>query len=145
MIPRSARAEGWPGWSPEAARQFIAAAPPGTLVPVEAVQALIDAEPLPPRLALESTAPAPPDPQRWTPERLWSAPDETRINLAQLCEAVGRPESWAYKRTGPKATDPIPHRKLEGGLLVFVVGEVRHWLFEHEDIVCAGPIRHADQ
>jgi hypothetical protein len=72
-------------------------------------------------------------------EKLWTAPAETRIGRVELLEAVGRPASWLYRRTGPSARDRIPHRKLDGEL-VFVVGEVRAWLREHEEVVEVGPV-----
>ena len=76
-------------------------------------------------------------------ERLWSAPAETRIGPAEVCQALGRPRSWLYRHTSKKSTtgdsgySRIPHRKLEGDL-VFVVGEVREWIRENEDIVEGG-------
>lgn len=70
-------------------------------------------------------------------ERLWTADAECRIGRAELLEAVGRSKSWLYRHTHSKAKAPIPHRKLDGEL-VFVVGEVRCWLREHEEIVQVG-------
>ena len=71
-------------------------------------------------------------------ERLWTAPPECRIGRVELLEAVGRPKSWLYRHTKAKANDRIPHRKLDGEL-VFVVGEIREWVREHEGIIQAGP------
>ncbi len=71
-------------------------------------------------------------------EKLWTCPPETRLGRRELCEAVGRPPSWVYRairRNG--ASPPLPHRKLDGGL-VFVAGEVRQWLREHEETVVPG-------
>lgn len=71
-------------------------------------------------------------------ERLWTAPSETRIGREELLEALGRPASWLYRHTGKKATcSLIPHRKLDGELQ-FVVGEVRRWLIEHEEVLIRG-------
>lgn len=70
---------------------------------------------------------------------LWTAPGETRIGRRELLEAVGRPASWLYRHTGPAAEHRIPHRKLDGEL-VFVVGEIRAWLREREEIIEAGPM-----
>jgi hypothetical protein len=70
---------------------------------------------------------------------LWTVDPETRIGKDELLEAVGRPVSWLYRRTAPKSVERIPHRRLDGQL-VFVVGEVRRWLRDHEDIVVAGPL-----
>ena len=71
-------------------------------------------------------------------ERLWTAPPETRLGVRELCEATGRPRSWVYRacrRNG--ASPPLPHRKLDG-VLVFVAGEARTWVREHEEVVVAG-------
>ena len=63
---------------------------------------------------------------------LWSVPGETRLNVGQLSEAVGRPRSWIYQHTGREGTCArLPHFKMDG-VLGFEVGEVRRWLVEHE-------------
>ena len=72
-------------------------------------------------------------------ERLWLVPAETRLGVAELCEALDRSQSWAYRRTGPKADEPLPHRLLDGQL-VFVAGEIRHWIREHEESVFELPM-----
>lgn len=77
---------------------------------------------------------------RWTwRERLWAAPAETRIGVAELVEGLGVSESWVYRRTTADADDPIPHRKL-GGSLRFVVGEVRAWIRDREEAPVSGPM-----
>jgi hypothetical protein len=68
---------------------------------------------------------------------LWTVDAETRIGKDELLEAVGRPVSWLYRHTGEKSSERIPHRRLDGQL-VFVVGEVRRWLREREEIVEVG-------
>ncbi len=71
-------------------------------------------------------------------EKLWTAPAESRIGRDELLEAVGRPASWLYRHTSQKGDCArIPHRKMDSEL-VFVVGEVRQWLCEHEEIVVQG-------
>jgi hypothetical protein len=71
-------------------------------------------------------------------EKLWIVPEETRIGREELLEAVGRPASWIYRHTSSKADCVrIPHRKLDGDL-VFVVGEVRRWLNDHEEVIVKG-------
>jgi hypothetical protein len=82
----------------------------------------------------------PPEPvvQTWR-ERLWTVPAETRLGVHELAEALNRPKSWIYRRTGVKAEGRIPHRK-QGGELVFAAGEVRAWLRSHEEIIEAGPM-----
>ena len=71
-------------------------------------------------------------------ERLWFVPAETRLGVAELCEALNRSSSWAYRRTG-NAEDPLPHRLLDGQL-VFVAGEIRHWIRTHEESVSECPM-----
>jgi hypothetical protein len=80
-------------------------------------------------------------------ERLWSCPAETRLSVAELAEATGRPTSWIYRRTqdvtdaerrradvrGSTIPQRIPHRR-EGGRLVFVVAEIRQYLRDVEDV-----------
>lgn len=77
---------------------------------------------------------------RWTwRERLWAAPAETRVGVAELVEALDVSESWVYSRTKKDADDPIPHRKF-GGTLQFIVGEVRAWIREREEAPVSGPM-----
>ena len=120
------------------------AMPKGSLIPIEAVL-----EALAEDTAAQGQARAPagvlaepesptPTPQNWR-VLLWTVPAETRIGREELLEAVGRPRSWIYRHTAAKAERRIPHRKLDGEL-VFVVGEVREWLREQEEIVQAGPL-----
>lgn len=116
-------------------RRWLVAAPTGTTVRTEAFAEMLDAydmEPAPEPARVTS----PPLP--WT-VLLWSADPETRIGRAELLEGLGRSKSWLYRHTGPKAKHPIPHRKLDGEL-VFVVGEIRRWLRDREEIVAAGPM-----
>src|SRR5690348_15654795 len=121
---------------------WLHACPPGTLIPVEAVLAVLtdvvgaqgQAEAAPSALA----GPQEPSGQSWR-VLLWTVPAETRIGREELLEAVSRPRSWLYRHTAAKAEHRIPHRKLDGEL-VFVVGEVRAWLKAQEEIVQAGPL-----
>lgn len=70
-------------------------------------------------------------------EKLWTVPTETRLGLVELCEALGRPKSWVYRRTSAKSGLPlVPHRKLDGAL-TFVAGEIRAWLATEEEIIHA--------
>lgn len=94
--------------------------------------------------AIEDPAPEPSEkftegwPASWR-ERLWSVPAETRLGVAEVAEALGgKPKSYVYARTGPKAEDPLPHRKLDGSL-VFTAGELRAWIRDHEEVIHAGP------
>ncbi len=116
-------------------RRWVAAAPAGTTVSTDALAEMLDVldmEPAP-ELAGDTSPPLP-----WT-LLLWQADPETRIGRDELLEAIGRSESWLYRHTGPKAKHRIPHRKLDGEL-VFLVGEVRRWLRDREEIVAAGPM-----
>jgi hypothetical protein len=80
----------------------------------------------------------------WTwRERLWLVPAETRLGVVEVAEALDRPRSFIYARTGAKAEDPIPHAKLDG-TLVFRAGEVRAWIREREVEVHAGPTHSTD-
>jgi hypothetical protein len=114
--------------------------PPGTLVPVEAIlehladEVSAQGEPAAPDAGIAALQTAP----HWR-VLLWTVPAETRIGREELLEAVGRPKSWLYRHTAPKAAQRIPHRKLDGEL-VFVVGELRAWLKAQEEIVQAGPL-----
>lgn len=68
-------------------------------------------------------------------ERLWSAPEETRLGVAELSEALGRPESWVYRHCSSKSgLELLPHRKMDGAN-VFLVGEIRAWIRDHEEVV----------
>jgi predicted DNA-binding transcriptional regulator AlpA len=121
--------------SPSEIREWLAAAPRGTLVEAQALAlALAEADEGQP----EGSAPQGGQVVCWR-ERLWTAPADTRIGVAELCEALGRTKSWVWRHTGPRSTGPrLPHRKLDGAL-VFVVVEVRAWLREHERIIVVRP------
>lgn len=85
---------------------------------------------------------APSEPWTWR-ERLWTVPAETRLGVSEVAEALGRAKSWVYAHTGPKAEDPIPHRKLDG-VNVFTAGELRAWIRDHEEVVHGGPMHSTD-
>jgi len=120
-------------------RAWVDAAPSGTMIPAAELAGLL--------ADLDIGEPAQPAPV--APERsanvswrllLWTVDPETRIGRDEMLEAVGRPLSWLYRHTGEAATHRIPHRKLDGQL-VFVVGEVRLWLRDREEIVVGGSVR----
>ncbi len=120
-------------------RAWAASAPPGTSIPVASLAELLGG-------LEDKTNPVIPGPQaspepvsRTWRERLWTVPAETRLGVHELSEALNRPKSWIYRRTGEKAEDRIPHRK-QGGALVFRAGEVRAWLRADEEIIAAGPM-----
>jgi predicted DNA-binding transcriptional regulator AlpA len=115
---------------------WLDAAPPGTQVPAASLaDALRGAVDVPADKRTEPGA-SPAEPVPWS-VRLWEVPPQTRLGPVELLEAVGRPRSWLYRHTGPKASARIPHRKLDGALQ-FVAGEVREWIQEHETIVVPG-------
>lgn len=109
---------------------WLREAPPGTTVLAAEIAALLTAG------ADEERTGSPPL-ATWR-ERLWVCAPETRIGRQELLEALGRTPNWLYRHTGSKAKcSRIPCRKLDGEL-VFVVGEVRQWLLEHEEIIEPG-------
>ncbi|HUG00646.1 MAG TPA: hypothetical protein VML95_02150 [Longimicrobiales bacterium] len=114
--------------------RWCAQAPPGALVPAAWVAEALEAEgdtPARPPTPVVATEPA-----SWR-TRLWIVPANTRLGVSELTEALGRSRDWAYRHTSPKATHRLPHRKLDGEL-VFLAGELRAWLSEHEEIVERG-------
>ncbi len=121
-------------------RRWRAEAPAGATVPAYVVASMLDGADLEPDRPAGPVV-APQEGVQVAPWRvlLWTCAPEVRIGRAELLEAVARPASWLYRRTGEKARDRIPHRKLEGEL-VFIVGEVRRWLRDSEEIVEVGPV-----
>lgn len=112
--------------------QWLQAAPPGTMISTASLVEILgappsaDPEPSPDRLPLT-----------WR-EKVWVVPAETRLGVREVAEAIGRPMSWVYRRTGEKSDkSPLPHRKLDGEL-VFVAGELRAWIEGHEAVVVPG-------
>jgi hypothetical protein len=115
---------------------WLEAAPTGTTLQATALREIL--EPLAGGTRLIQNHRSEADPESPTPtwrERLWTAPAEVRLGARELAEALGRPVSWVYRRTGPKShRSPLPHRRLDGEL-VFVVGEIRCWLDQQEEVV----------
>ena len=68
----------------------------------------------------------------FTPERLAAAPPDTRIGVQELAEGTGRSRSGIYKLIREQA---LPARKLPDGTFAFVVGDVRQYFHEREQIV----------
>ena len=114
-------------------RRWAADAPPGTSMPASALVELLDGLDEAPLVKVEPKAIVD---ASWR-ERLWTVPAETRLGVADVAEALGRPKSFVYARTG-NSEHPLPHRKLDGSL-VFTAGELRAWIRDHEEVVHAGP------
>ena len=105
-----------------ALRAWLEDLPAGTLVPARELVARLDTTgppPVSPHVAAEPTA----------AERLWSCPDQTRLTVVELAEALHRPASYVY---GLTRSGTIPHLKLDGHV-VFVASELRTWLAEREE------------
>ena len=118
----------------EELRRWAHSAPAGTMLSAAAIAAVLEqleAEPTAAEMSGETPLP-------WQ-VLLWTCDPEVRIGREELLEAVGRPASWLYRHTSTKASPRIPHRKLDGSL-TFVVGEVRRWILDREEIVEAGPM-----
>lgn len=92
----------------------------------------------PPSPASDATEQSENDDEPFWREKLWTCPAETRLWREDLEEALGVKKEWIHRRTQSKADDPIPHRPL-GRRLLFLAGEVRHWVRQQEDIAVAGP------
>lgn len=114
-------------------RAWALQAPPGTIVPVSSLVELLDGLEDPQPIQVTEAAP-----ETWR-EKLWSVPAEVRLGVSELAEAFGKPRSFIYARTGPRAANPIPCRKLDGALS-FTAGEARAWLRATEAVVHAGPM-----
>ena len=106
--------------------RWLEAAPRDTLLRADAVLELLrDTAP-----TVTATAPAP-ESATWR-EKLWTVPDECRLGVAELAEAIGRPKSWVYRHCSKASGyELLPHRKLEGELS-FVASDIRAWLRTHE-------------
>jgi hypothetical protein len=116
--------------------KWLGQAPAGTMLDAGVLREVL--ERATPRGARAPEAPPSPIKPTWR-ERLWTAPAETRIGVKELAEAMGRPRSWVYRRTGSNgARALLPHRKLDGEL-VFVIEDIRRWVREHEADVTGPP------
>jgi hypothetical protein len=116
--------------------EWLSVAPSGVMLSAEQtyqqLRAIADAEEpaaIPPTLPQEAT---------WR-EKLWTVPTDTRMTVPDVAEAIGRPLSWVYRHTSVKSAGEqrLPHRKMDGELL-FVAGEIRAWLLDHEETVHGG-------
>jgi len=119
--------------------EWLNAAPDGTMINAAELRttlsALLSAPPAPPAAP---TALADVPVASWR-ERLWTVPPDTRMGVAEAAEALGRPPSFVYRHTSAKSAGDarLPHRRLDGEL-VFVAGEIRAWVRDHEETIAAG-------
>ena len=127
-------------------RDWLASAPLGTQLPAASLLEAVD-EALGDEQAKEPSNGVPesalPLSLNWRAQ-LWLVPAETRLGVRELAEALSRSPSWIYRRTSVKAAektgcDLLPFRKLEGELQ-FVVGEIRSWIREHEEVFVSAPM-----
>lgn len=119
-------------------RRWLNDAPPELTVSCSAIAALLERLTEPAALSIEPTEQARSVTLTWR-ERLWEVPSETRLGVLEVAQALGRPKSWVYRHTSEASgLVRLPHRKLDGELL-FSAGELRAWIREHEEVICAGP------
>lgn len=111
-------------------RAHLRMLPPEALLPAGWVLEQLEREPAPEAELARERSDGPDIEPTWR-EKLWTAPAETRIGTQEVAEAIGRPVSWVYRAKS------LPRRKLDGELL-FVVGEIRAWVRDHEDVIHAG-------
>jgi predicted DNA-binding transcriptional regulator AlpA len=109
-----------------ALRLVAEAAPAGAFVPVQR-ELLLD-------LVAAGHGPAlvaPTTGATWR-ERLWTCPDDARLRVQDVAEALGRPRSYVYRAVAARrGVHRLPASRLSGEL-VFVAGTVRAWLEREE-------------
>lgn len=121
-------------------RSLADALPDGAAVtlPLAVVRAWLEDEPAAAPPSLMAAA----EPPGWR-VRLWTCPDDARLGVQELAEAVGRSADWVYRATSAThaaehGRDPLPCSKLDG-VNVFRAGAVRRWLEASAVIVNAEP------
>jgi hypothetical protein len=63
---------------------------------------------------------------------LWTVPEDTRMRVADVAEALGRPRSFVYRAVAAKQGEHrLPAARLHGELS-FTAGTVRAWLQREE-------------
>ena len=109
--------------------------PAGTLVPAEGMVAMLadtSTDERHPPVPTPVAGPATPSP--WS-ERVWTVPAETRLNVREAAEALGRSRDWLYRRTAASGeATRLPHR-VRDGRLEFVASDLRAWITATERIV----------
>ena len=116
---------------------WLSEAPTGTQLDAatlaEALADLVPDEPHgEPELAVEPAG-------AWTwAERIWTVPAERRLGTREVLEALGKGKTWLYGHMSEeRGVDRLPYRKLDGEL-VFLAGELRAWIRDHEEIIHGG-------
>ncbi|MGD0483798.1 MAG: hypothetical protein ABSB58_03985 [Gemmatimonadales bacterium] len=80
----------------------------------------------------DNRSPVPTAPGATWRERLWTCPDDARLRVQDVAEALGRPKSWVYRAAAAaRGAHRLPASRLSGEL-VFVAGAVRAWLEREE-------------
>ena len=74
-------------------------------------------------------------PRGWTRERFWSAPAETQIDTAELAEALGLSRGAIQRRVSHGMPCRRARDGTKNGTFIFIVGVVREWLSEQQEIV----------
>jgi hypothetical protein len=79
-------------------------------------------------------------------ERLWTCPEEMRLGVAELSEAVNRSTDWVYRAASAKVAckrgrSALPCSRLDGQL-TFRAADVRAWVRRSELVVnvAAAPV-----
>ena len=115
-------------------RGEVEATPTGTLFSREGVLEILD------RIATGPTGPstggvatngAPRVEDMPWPERLWVVPPDTRLGTQEIGEALRRSKSTIYHQSRRKK-DPLPVKKLHGGLLSITAGDLCAWIVRNE-------------
>lgn len=126
----------------ERLRAILEALPEGASVtlPVAEIRLWLADEPAPTQTPLTLVS----SPQTWR-ERIWTCPDDIRLGVQDVAQAVDRSPDWVYRAISSKyavqrGRDPLPCAKLDG-VLVFTAGAVRRWLERSALIVHPEPPR----
>jgi len=106
-------------------RDWLAAAPEGTTIPATVIAELLATMPdsgggreMP--HVVEATQ------ESWR-ERIWEVAPDTRLSVAMVADAIGRPISSVYRLAAPSHPDPIPSARLDSRLS-FRAGDLGGWL-----------------
>lgn len=70
---------------------------------------------------------------------LWTCPCETRMTVKDVAEAMAQSPSWVYKHARGEPGH-MPHRRHNGGKLIFFAGELRAWAAQTEMVTRLGTV-----